>query len=945
MALTQNQVSQLYVAILNQASDGQTNTSFRSQDNVITAADAMLLTAPGLAALSDQAFIEVIYANLLNKTLADDPDGIAGWVAQLTTTNRGAVVSSIVSAIADHATDGKTPSTDAATIAAIAQFNNRVAVSDKTSETIATPPANASVDLGFSGTGNNGSGAGTLSVTSVLATVASANSAIALLPTGAAGTTFTLTAARNTFTGTDGGTTGDDIFNADLEIAAGVATVETASGLDTIDGGVGADTLNYTTDGGTALTLAGLTSVETVNITAVGGTTFSTAASTITGVTTIIASEVGGNVNIDVSSDVTSVKVTGSAAGVAIDDAGTAATDKLTSVFVSGNTGALTVGAANAVTSLTSLTNNGSVSNATVTATAGTRVLNLNINDKQDGTITDNLATGIVLKQGTTASNNIDLVANAATAVSINALSAIEFDNLTTNVATSLTVTGDSLVTITADTVAALTSIDSSDSTGGLSIVQVLNNNLAFSGGSGADTISFAATTATNTTGLGDDFVTITSALGTGGTINAGGGSDTLSINADIAQNAVFNTAGIAAMTNFENLKLGGMNTKSYNMAAASNPAGSTGTLDLGANTALTVTNLSTAAAVSGITIDGTQTTSLAIAISGAGGASQTDTLNLTLDNATANTLTSVTAFQSIGTENLTIVSNGAGTNTNVFDFAAANDRLATITVTGDSAINLTDVADLGTQIVIDASAVTGAVSAIFDASTSALAIKGSLTIASTVVGGQSGDQLFGGNGIDIFNAVGVGAGATGADDITTGAGADVINITDDDTAAVIKDFTAGSAGDSLNIDVSAINADFAGALNDSTNAVVGGNATVFANYTSGTTLTAANVNDASNVFVIASNAAINSFANVNTALVANAITLDANTGAGANGVIAVFYDTDGGFASVGYINDSDANADNLLNGSNSTFTQLAQLDMTSVEYTGLTVDNFDFVA
>jgi hypothetical protein len=146
--LTKDQVSQLYVAIFNRASEGEGNAYWRSQPDMATAAIAMLDTQAaedyfGDSLNTDQAFIEHIYFNTLNKTIADDFDGINYWVEMLDAgTSRGKVVVSLVGVIKDYAPDGPYyDPDDTATIAAFNQFTNRVTVSNYMADSVYTPPA------------------------------------------------------------------------------------------------------------------------------------------------------------------------------------------------------------------------------------------------------------------------------------------------------------------------------------------------------------------------------------------------------------------------------------------------------------------------------------------------------------------------------------------------------------------------------------------------------------------------------------------------------------------------------------------------------------------------------------------------------------------------------------------------------------------------------------
>ncbi|MFT5660603.1 MAG: hypothetical protein ACI9TV_001245 [Sulfurimonas sp.] len=153
MALTQTQISELYVAIFNRASEGEGNTYWQNigMTSELTA-DAMLATSDaqsyfGSSLDSNQAFIEHIYANTLNKTIEDDAEGIAYWTDLLDNgATRGEVVTGLVEAIYSYA-----DSTDPVTEAAYTQFVNRVAVSDFTADIMQAAPSDYAVSTSFNG--------------------------------------------------------------------------------------------------------------------------------------------------------------------------------------------------------------------------------------------------------------------------------------------------------------------------------------------------------------------------------------------------------------------------------------------------------------------------------------------------------------------------------------------------------------------------------------------------------------------------------------------------------------------------------------------------------------------------------------------------------------------------------------------------------------------------
>ncbi|MDY6929979.1 MAG: cadherin-like domain-containing protein, partial [Pseudomonadota bacterium] len=170
MALSQTQISQLYVAIFNRASEGEGNSYWQAFDSAPEVATAMLATPDaqqyfGSSIDTNQAFIETIYLNTLNKTPADDQAGIDYWVGQLDSgASRGQVVSDLVAAVESYA-----DSTDPATARAYNQFTNRVEVSNYTADNLQEAPDDYATSLNF--------GAG-LIVTDDDATVASAQTKV-----------------------------------------------------------------------------------------------------------------------------------------------------------------------------------------------------------------------------------------------------------------------------------------------------------------------------------------------------------------------------------------------------------------------------------------------------------------------------------------------------------------------------------------------------------------------------------------------------------------------------------------------------------------------------------------------------------------------------------------------------------------------------------------------
>ena len=155
--LNQTQVSQLYVSIFGRASEGEGNAYWQSQPDMATAAAAMLDTDAarnyfGANINTNQAFIEHIYLNTLNKTISDDFDGISYWVNMLNAgTSRGEAVAALVGVIKEYAPGAQyyNPN-DAATVAAYQQFTNRVEISNYMADNVWDTPGDWQTSTSFS---------------------------------------------------------------------------------------------------------------------------------------------------------------------------------------------------------------------------------------------------------------------------------------------------------------------------------------------------------------------------------------------------------------------------------------------------------------------------------------------------------------------------------------------------------------------------------------------------------------------------------------------------------------------------------------------------------------------------------------------------------------------------------------------------------------------------
>lgn len=263
MALTQTQVSQLYVSIFNRASEGEGNTFWQTAATKADAANSMLDTKDakdyfGTALDSNQAFIETIYKNTLNKTLADDEAGIKYWVDALESgMSRGEVVAAMIDAIETYK-----DSTDPKTKAAYNQFTNRVEVSDYMAKEVEKTPADYKVTTQFAPLGE-------LVVTDNQATVETAKKEI--YEAANPGLTQMLKPGQDNLKGTNG----DDTFLSYVSQNDNGQQVNTLGSGDIINGGAGTDSLvaevtEASFVGGAAMAISPITkSVENIILTAV----------------------------------------------------------------------------------------------------------------------------------------------------------------------------------------------------------------------------------------------------------------------------------------------------------------------------------------------------------------------------------------------------------------------------------------------------------------------------------------------------------------------------------------------------------------------------------------------------------------------------------------------------------------------------------------------------
>lgn len=549
------------------------------------------------------------------------------------------------------------------------------------------------------------------------------------------GQTFTLTTGVDNIVGTNSG---------DTIIGALSGANDTFSPGDSINAGAGEDTFRlFNGDGNVVTNTASISGVETFEIQDAQATTgtYSYNVGGVGGLTKLIL------VNEDNNGDTTTVSGMSSSVAVELnafadgeidlqfsdeDDSG----DQTVNVTMIGgknsNTSLLTVD------KIETLNISASGSKTTIEDIDADDVKTLSIAADEDLTVADDMTLG-----GDTATINISgdskvTFGDAITGVDAT-LTAINVSGTATFIhkADDLDATANALV-VTASGDAALD-------------VRTETATHKVTGGSQADRIDI------------DDTV-----FNTTGSVDGGGGTaDTLAIADDTA--TLFTTAAKANISNFEILEVSGTN-KTFDFEALSGLTG----LVIGAATSADIDNVSDSAAAAGINVTGDQTTALSVGVKGASTPATANTVKLNIDNSTDDTDVDIADFEAIGVETLEIVSTGAGTQENSLELATANDRLATVTISGDSDFELTDAGDVGVEMAINASAATGAIEIVLNQNTSGQAITGSSTAKNTITGGTAVDTITGGSNEDAID------GGLGVDTIDLVSGSDtlVFNLT-----------------------------------------------------------------------------------------------------------------------------------------------------------------------
>jgi S-layer protein len=588
-----------------------------------------------------------------------------------------------------------------------------------------------------------------LNVTAPTAITATAAATTAVAVTGSAATGAVIVNGGSTVAVATTGANGGTINIGGTTASAGAVTVASTG---TSAGGTTGN--GITVKGGT-----------TVDITQVGGnavnTTNTSGAVTVTGTAATTAVTVSAT-KIATASATVAGQVANTVSITDVNNQSTTAAGTITTATVSNYTSLGFNGNALSTLSVTGGSGNIVIDNSGLT-TATNKTLNLTVNGLTGGTLDDaDIYTTL----------NITGTGAAATLA-----------NITFGATTALNVDGTTAVTATNNAgLSALTSVTSTN-TAGLTLGSAIGTGVTFSGGTGNDTVTIGVTTKAITMGAGNDVVTTTGIVGTGGSVAAGDGVDTVvmtSAEAAVADNsATFNTK----FTGFETLRL-------------SNALAATTTLDLAGINSVTTVELAAGGAaadsiLSNLASGGTvkltaDSTAFNVAVTNAT-FNPADVLNLNLSKAAVLAAGVVTAA-GVETINIAAPDATAAGGAAVIHTATLTAAGATsIVVSGNNGLNLTATGSVAVTN-FDASAVIGNGTADTAANLAVTYVSVNTTAANavTIKGGAGNDSLTGVGNVDTIT------GGEGADTITGGAGNDVIVLAET-TAAVDKFVFSGS--------------------------------------------------------------------------------------------------------------------------------------------------------
>lgn len=760
-------------------------------------------------------FVNAIYQNVLGRSA--DKAGFDFWVNAITTgvlTKANAAAAITQAALTNTSDQGKL---DALTV------QNKLAVATSFTTALDTPAeitafsgeAAAAAARGLLGNVNN-----TTDLAAYQDTITGAIDNIVALATP--GQTFALTSGIDNLTGT----AGNDVFNIVI-----TADANPVGSLDVIDGGLGRDVLNVADTSAGPLSLSGLTvkNVETlvassatalnldISTTGVTNATLSSAATT--GTDTVTAANTT-NVTLTAATGADTQVNGGKAVVVNGSGANGVTGSGLTSVTVNGGTATVSNGTASTLTTVSLK----GVSGTNALTGKGLTTVNLNsITAAADVTVsnstTDHALTVNADKVGYDSSGSavaVSLTDAAAKTLTINAVSKSALA-VTAAAATSATVGGAGAAALDLTGSTALTSLDASGNTGGVTLAGLAASLVTIKGGAGADAFTTTQTAKVAfDLGAGADVVTLGSAIAAGSTINLGAGNDKLIVGTggSIAANTssastvidggdgvdtlaagLINAGNAAQFKNFETL---GLDASTLDVALATSNTFTGLELLAGGGTYTNVTSAQSLA----VNTDTTGTTTLTFNnVTGSA-----DAYTITFGATTSGTSGSPTAIGAgtvsiAGIETVNIVSKaaaGVAANSITLDDAAAQN----VNVTGDQALSLTFASGFGSTgkvATIDASAATAAVTidtTNVTAASAGLTVKGGAGADSITLGGAATVNAGAGNDTIVV-------GGSFASTLTGGAGKDTFNVgaatsTGSGSGVVVTTITDLAAGDKL---------------------------------------------------------------------------------------------------------------------------------------------------
>lgn len=548
------------------------------------------------------------------------------------------------------------------------------------------------------------------------------------------GQTFTLTTGVDTIAGT----TNDDTINGYID---SVGTTDTLTAADSIDGGGGTDRFNITVDGNGAGALPGanITNVENFFIREVGGTAGTYDFGILSGEAQVWSDRSTDAVTFSNLATGTTVGLMGNGTTVLGNVTfGMATTTDDVSLSIADGVGAS--GAA-----------------PTVTAVGTATTANINSSGAPNTVGTVDIATASLTTVNVSASANLvgDFLSQATDQVGANG---------TVNVSG-----GAASVRFTAALDDTIATIDASGLTvGGLTAILNTNTALTVTGGTGADSFT-------------------TGSVLTTGSVNAGAGTDTL---IQSATGHINSTTLGAKYTNFETLQANNGVTVDLD-----NYTGITAVNVLETGGGATVNDM-TATQGGAVTLVGAANGTVALAIKGATGVGQLDTLAITVSDGDTTTSENIGAYThtSLGIETL----NFTATDDLNINSMAATTGVTALTVTGAGNASITTGAmAVSSNLGVDFSALTGANTFNAGAATgNAFAFTGGSGVDTITDNSVGGNVLKGGAGNDIVTLTDKLSG-TAVTDVTGGAGADAItaNMTGNATRDGMKfNFAAGDS-------------------------------------------------------------------------------------------------------------------------------------------------------